>query len=140
MPCRNPCRLDFHLAITCSAGPSSVVWSELGPALPFPPMRVVEVYRSRALNLVCEVAFSEGSLPASKTSCTSYELCGVTRVRTKPLQRVSIGNNELSLKEGFSKTLLNVTNIWHLPSFVALRFWMIWIERKGRVFNQEQLA
>ena len=32
MPCGNPCRLYIHLAITYSIGPSSVVWSELGPA------------------------------------------------------------------------------------------------------------
>jgi hypothetical protein len=35
MPCRNPCRLYMHLAFTYSVGPSSVVWSELGPAPPF---------------------------------------------------------------------------------------------------------
>ena len=32
------------------------VWSELGPAPPFPPMRVLEVQWSRALSLACEVA------------------------------------------------------------------------------------
>ena len=42
MPCRNLCRLYIHLAFTYSVGPSSVVWSELGPATPFPPMRVLE--------------------------------------------------------------------------------------------------
>ena len=31
--------------------------SELGPALPFPPMRVLEVQWSRALNRVCEKWF-----------------------------------------------------------------------------------
>ena len=35
---------------------SSAVSSKLGPALPFPPMRVLEVYWSRALSLMCEVA------------------------------------------------------------------------------------
>ena len=44
MPCRNPCRLYIRLAFTYSVGPSSVVWSELQPAPPFPPMRVLEVY------------------------------------------------------------------------------------------------
>ena len=39
-----------------SIGPSSVVRSELGPAPPFPPMRVLEGEWSRALSLVCEVA------------------------------------------------------------------------------------
>ena len=43
MPHRNPCRLYNHLAFTCYVGPSSVVWSELGPSLPFPPMKVLEV-------------------------------------------------------------------------------------------------
>ena len=43
MPCRNPCRLDIHLAFTYSIGPSCVVWSELGPAPPFPPMRVFKM-------------------------------------------------------------------------------------------------
>ena len=57
MPCRNPCRL--YIAFHYSVGPSNVVWSELGPALPFPPMRVLEVYWSWALSLVCEVALRE---------------------------------------------------------------------------------
>ena len=35
MPCRNPCRLYIHLAFTYSVGPSSIAWSELGPAPPF---------------------------------------------------------------------------------------------------------
>jgi hypothetical protein len=56
MPHRNPCRLYIHLAFTYSVGPSSVVWSELGPAPPFPPMRMLEVYWSWALSLMCEVA------------------------------------------------------------------------------------
>ena len=43
MPCRMPRRFYIHLAFTYSAGPSSVVWSKLGPAPPFPPMRVLEV-------------------------------------------------------------------------------------------------
>ena len=58
MPCRNPYRLYIPLAFV---GPSSVVvWSELGPAPPFPPMGVLEVYWSWALSLVCEVALSVG--------------------------------------------------------------------------------
>ena len=43
MPCRNPCRHYMHLAITYSVGPSSVVWSELGPGPLFPPMRVPDL-------------------------------------------------------------------------------------------------
>ena len=35
--------LDTHLAFTYSVGPSSVAWSELGPAPPFPLARVLEV-------------------------------------------------------------------------------------------------
>ena len=58
MPCKNPCGLYIHLAFTYSVGPSSVVWSELGPVLAFPPIRVLEMYWSRALSLMCEVAFS----------------------------------------------------------------------------------
>ena len=58
MPCRNPSRLHIHTAFAYSHGPRSVVWSDLNPAPPFPPMRVLEVYRSRALNLVCEVTLS----------------------------------------------------------------------------------
>ena len=53
MPCRNPCRLYIYLAFTYSVGPSRVVWSELGPAPPFPRARVREVWWSRALSLVC---------------------------------------------------------------------------------------
>ena len=56
VPCRNPRRLYIHLAFTYSVGPSSVVRSKLGPAPPFPPMKVLEVQWSRALSLVCEVA------------------------------------------------------------------------------------
>ena len=41
MPCTNPCRLYIHLASTYSVGPSSIVWSKLGPAPPFPPIVVV---------------------------------------------------------------------------------------------------
>ena len=41
VPCRNPCRLYIRLPFTYYVGPSSVVWSELGPAPPFPPMRVL---------------------------------------------------------------------------------------------------
>ena len=56
MPCRNPCRLYIYLAFTYSVGHSSGVWSELGPAPPFPPMRVLEFWWSWALSLVFEVA------------------------------------------------------------------------------------
>ena len=56
MACRNPCRLYVHCAFTYFVGPSSVMWSELGLAPPFPPMRVLEVQWSHALGLMCEVA------------------------------------------------------------------------------------
>ena len=39
-------------------GPSSVVGSELGPTPPFPPVRLLEVQRSRVLSLLCEVALT----------------------------------------------------------------------------------
>ena len=56
IPCKNPCTLYIHLAFTYSIGPSSVVWSsELGPSPPSPPMRVLELYWSWALSLMCEV-------------------------------------------------------------------------------------
>ena len=55
MPCRNPCKLHIHLAFTYSVGPSRVVWSKLGPTLPFPPMRVVEGQWPQALGLICDV-------------------------------------------------------------------------------------
>jgi hypothetical protein len=50
------CRLFIHFALTYSVGPSSIVWSELGPAPCFPPTRVLEV----AFSLVWEVAFTLG--------------------------------------------------------------------------------
>jgi hypothetical protein len=56
MPCRNPCTLYIHLAFTYSVGPSSLVWSELEPAPPFPPTRVLGMWWSHALNLMCEGA------------------------------------------------------------------------------------
>jgi hypothetical protein len=62
MLCREPCKIYIHLAFTYSVGPSSVVWSELRPAAPFPPIRVIEVKWSRALSLVCEVALSSLAL------------------------------------------------------------------------------
>jgi hypothetical protein len=43
MSCRSPRRLYIHLAFTYSIGLSSVVWSELGLAPPFPPMGLLEV-------------------------------------------------------------------------------------------------
>ena len=63
MPCRNPCRLYIHLAFTYSVDPSSVVRSELGPGLSFPPMRVLELSWSQALSLMCEVALRGFSIP-----------------------------------------------------------------------------
>ena len=57
--CHVGVQVDFTSILhshTPSVGPSSVVWSELGPVPPFPQMRVLEVWWSRALNLMCEVA------------------------------------------------------------------------------------
>ena len=59
MSCRNLCRLYIYLAFTYSIGPSSLVWSELGPAQPFPPMRMLEVQSLGTLSLMCEVALKE---------------------------------------------------------------------------------
>jgi hypothetical protein len=52
------------------------VWSsELGPAPPFPPMRVLEVKWSRALSLVCEVALSLAWLRAQSAHLSTIGLC-----------------------------------------------------------------
>ena len=81
MPGRNPRRLDIHLAITSSVSPSSVVWcSELGPAPPCPPMRVLEMFRSRALSLVCEVAL------INHPTYYYYYDCGTLRVSNVKLK------------------------------------------------------
>ena len=55
IPCWNPCRLYIHLAFTYPIGPSSVVWSELGLAPPFPLMRVLARQWAWAMSLVREV-------------------------------------------------------------------------------------
>ena len=53
--CHVGIHVDFHIhrAFTHCVGPSSVVWSELRPALPFPPMRVLEVQWRRGLSVSC---------------------------------------------------------------------------------------
>ena len=50
-PCGNPCRFYIHFALTYSFGPSSIVWSKLGLAVPIPPTRALEVQWSRPLIL-----------------------------------------------------------------------------------------
>ena len=76
MPYMNPCRLYVHLAFTYSVGPSSVVWSKLGPAPPFSPMRVLEVYWSWALSLVCEVALISNCICSfTNTKCKPKIIC-----------------------------------------------------------------
>ena len=72
MPCKNPCRLYIHLAFTYYVGPLSVVWTELGPASPFPPMRVLEVHWSRALSLVWEVALKMRSFRVTAIITIDY--------------------------------------------------------------------
>ena len=42
MPYRNPRRLYIHITSTYSVGPSSIVWTKLGPAPPFPPTGVLD--------------------------------------------------------------------------------------------------
>ena len=49
---------QFHIHILHWSLKRSV-WSELGPAPSFPPMRVLEEQWSRALSLVCEVALRD---------------------------------------------------------------------------------
>ena len=85
-PHRNPCRLHIHLAFTCSVGPSSVVWSELGPALPFPPMRVLEVQWSQALSPVCEVAMICLFLFLRQKAKKTNAKCIKPRRKTRPHQ------------------------------------------------------
>ena len=69
--CRNPCKLYIHHAFRYSVSPSSVMWSELGPALPFLPTRVLEVWWSRELSLVCEVALRDWSY---RTVLSSFKI------------------------------------------------------------------
>ena len=72
--CHVGIHIDFYirLTFTYSVGPSSVLWSsELGPAPPVPPMRVLEVSWSWAPSLVCEVALS---LSGSKCITCSHSI------------------------------------------------------------------
>ena len=83
MSCRNPCWLHIHLAFTYSIGPSSVLWSELGPAPPCPPMRVLIVLWSRALSLVYEVAFSNAHVYFVLRSVTLFMIFNLTNTEHK---------------------------------------------------------
>ena len=66
--------VDFiHLAFTYSFGPSTIVWRELGPAPPFPPMRVLKVEWTWALSLVCEVAISYAKVVIASSSQSLIE-------------------------------------------------------------------
>ena len=65
----------IHLAFTYSVGPSSVVWSELGPAPPFPPMRELEVEWSWALNLVREATLRWTCRSPSPPPRSPLQLC-----------------------------------------------------------------
>ena len=67
--------IHVHLVFTFSVGPSSVVWSKLGPALAFPPMRVRGVEWSRALILVGEVALSAGLISLYWTMHGGLKCC-----------------------------------------------------------------
>ena len=70
MPRRNTCRLYIHLAFTYSVNPLSIVWSELGPAPLFPPMRVLEVLWPWAHSLVCEVVLSSAHCTRARALLT----------------------------------------------------------------------
>ena len=61
MACTNPSRLyhPYCINLLCWSLKHTVVWSELGPAPPFPPMRVFKVQWSRNLSLICEVALRD---------------------------------------------------------------------------------
>ena len=77
--CRHLCRVYIHLSFTYSAGPSSVVWTELGLAPPFPPMRVLEVKWSRALSHVCEVALSRTPIGIQTASSRTHLIYPVSK-------------------------------------------------------------
>ena len=62
MACRNPCRIYIHLAFTYSVGPSSVVWSEFGPAPLFSTNESAWSVMGRALSLMCEVGLKRVTL------------------------------------------------------------------------------
>ena len=89
------CHVGIHVDLTYSVGPSSIVWSELRPAPPSPPMRVLEVQRSHAISLVCEVALNQSTswlvlmdfvlLPKVGLRATLY--LGPVRTLTYPMWR-----------------------------------------------------
>ena len=55
------CRLDIHVAFTCSIAPSSVMWSEVGPTPHFFTNESTwSAMVSRAPSVVCDVALSTG--------------------------------------------------------------------------------
>ena len=114
MPCKNLCRLYIHLAFTYSIGPSSVVCSEFGPAPLLPPMRVLKVQWSRALNLVCEVALRITRILidyARKLPRTWPRYLGQTPMR-RGLMRRRISANVQRLKSSMPfKRILALQNI-----------------------------
>ena len=105
MPCRSLCRLYIHLAFTYSIGPSSVVWRKLGPAPPFPPMRVHKVYWSWALSLVCEVAIGHWLMNSQ-----TYSRMSSKRVH----------HEDIKIIVGLIATSITLVLIRNLQSFVTL--------------------
>ena len=112
MPCRNPGRLYIHFAFTYFVGPSSIVWSELGPAPSFPPMRVLEVKWSWDLSLVCEVALKQHTVLArwSGHVCTGHLV-----LNTTSLWIAYILPWPLHLKSGKAYDLVCILSGWKLP-------------------------
>ena len=93
----NLCRLDIHLACTYFVDPSSVVWSELGPVLPSPPMRVLEVWRSGALKSCVWRMW-----PSNSKTIQNIQVAGVLQIIT--LLQIPIASKDHQMR---SETTLN---------------------------------
>ena len=102
MLCRNPCGLYVHLAFTYSIGPSSVVWIELGLAMPFPPMRALAVWWSWALNLMCKVALRHVG-----PKLDAYSWMVITRVALRRWHRNNMCSDEIGFCAQNKDTILS---------------------------------
>ena len=70
MLCKTSCGPNIHLAFTYSVGPSNVVWSELGPAQPFP------TNESAWSAMVTGLQSRVWSGPENAVQCTQYYFLG----------------------------------------------------------------
>ena len=114
MPCRNPCRLYYHLAFTDPVGPSSIMRSELGPAPPFPPMRMLKC-NGHGLNLVCEVALREHE-----------RMNRITSFHTPLLTRASRGSKKW-VQKYLGETPLDQNITIYVFLFLFLFFLFFWV-------------